>query len=129
LLRTEEARTSAIGAGLLLSQGVGLSLEEGLQGALGEAGGGSECDLLHGVEIDVESGPVVAEGASGDDFAPLGGEVVEFLEFFGGQGAACHAASCVEVKRRTVEKVDHVRIWPRTSHGKAVHDLATPTPP
>ena len=83
LLTAEGAEPSAVGTGLLLAQGVGLLFEQGLQGALGEAGGGGLGDLLHGVEIDIESGAVVAEGAAGDDFAPLGGEVTEFLEFLG----------------------------------------------
>jgi len=71
----------------LRAQRLGLLLEEGLQGPLREPGGGGVGDLLPGAEIDVESGPVVAEGAPGDDFAPLGGEVLEFLEFLGGEGA------------------------------------------
>jgi len=58
-------------------------LQEGLQGALVEAGGGSLGDLLHGVEVDVQSGAVVAEGATGDDFAPLGCQITEFLELCG----------------------------------------------
>jgi hypothetical protein len=89
----------------LLAQGQGLLFEEGLQGALGEASGGSEGDLLHSSEIDIESVSLVAEGASGDNFAPLCGEATEFLDFLGGEVAVCHNASCVEVKARTKEKV------------------------
>jgi hypothetical protein len=74
-------------------------LEKGLQGSLGEPGGGGAGDLLHSIEIDIESGSVVAKGASGNDFAPLGGEVVEFLEFLRRKGAACHEVSCVGVKK------------------------------
>jgi hypothetical protein len=100
-LTAEGTRPSAVGAGLLLAQGVGLLLEEGLQGALGESVGGGAGDLFHGIEIDIESGSVVAEGASGDDFAPLGGEAAECLEFLGGEGAACHDASCLGVETRS----------------------------
>jgi hypothetical protein len=113
-LPAEGTRPSAVGTGLLLAQSGGLLLEEGLQGALGETGGGRPGDLLHGPEIDIESGPVVAEGASGDDLAPLGGEVVEFLEFLGRKGAACHDASCIAVKTRAREKVVPVKLRPRT---------------
>lgn len=79
--------------------------EKGLQGAFGESSGSGTGELLHGVEIDVESGPVVAEGASGDDFAPRGSEALELLELFGSEGAACHDASCMEVKKRTCDQM------------------------
>jgi hypothetical protein len=113
-LTAEDTRPSAVGTGRLLAQGMGLLFEEGLQGSLGETGGRGEGDLLHGGEIDVESRPLVPVGASGDNFAPLGGEVVEFLEFFGSEGATCHDASCLGVGTKTKEKVDHVRLWRRT---------------
>jgi hypothetical protein len=113
-LTAEGAKPPAVGTGLLRAQGVGLLFQEGLQGALGEAGGGRVGDLLHGGEIDVESGPVVAEGASGDDFAPLCGEAAEFLDVVGGKGAVCHDASCVGVRTRGKEKVAPVRLGRRT---------------
>jgi hypothetical protein len=114
LLAAEGTRPPAFGTGLVLAQRLGLLFEERLQGALGQAGGGGLGNLLHGREIDVESGSVVPEGASGDDFAPLRGEVAEFLKFLGGEGAACHAASCVGVEARTKEKVAPVRLWRST---------------
>jgi hypothetical protein len=64
-----------MGTGLLGSEGLGLLLQQGGQGALGEAGGGRLSDLFHGAEIDVQSRPLLAAGASGDDLAPLGGQV------------------------------------------------------
>jgi len=88
----------------VLAQGVGLLLEEGLQGALGESVGGGAGDLLHGLEIDIESGAALATGASSDDFAPLGGEAAEFLELLGGEGALCHAVSCLGVETRSGEE-------------------------
>jgi hypothetical protein len=97
----EDTRPSAIRTGLLLAQGLGLLFEEGLQGSLGETGGRSEGDLLHGREIDIESRPLVPVGATGHDFAPLCGEVVQFVEFLGSEGVACHDASCVEFKTKT----------------------------
>jgi hypothetical protein len=59
---------------------LGLLFQEGGQGALGEAGGGGVGELLHGLEIGVPSRAVVAVGASGNDFAPAGSEVTDFLE-------------------------------------------------
>jgi hypothetical protein len=88
----------------LLAQRLGLLFEEGLQGPRGESGGSGVGDLLHRAEIDVEPGSVVAEGAPGDDFAPLGGEALEFLEFLRGEGAGCHDASCLGDGTRTSAK-------------------------
>jgi len=104
LLTAEDTRASAVGTGLLLAEGLGLLFEEGLQGSLGESGGGRVGDLLHGAEIDVQAGALVAEDAAGDDLAPASGEVVEFLEFLGGEGARSHDASCLGVGTRTNEQ-------------------------
>ncbi len=109
-LPAEGTKPSTVGTGELLAQGVGLLFEQGLQGALGEAGSGGLCDLLHSGEIDIESGAVIAEGASGDDFAPLGGEAAELLDFVGGEVAVWHDASCVEVRTRAKEQLPSVRL-------------------
>jgi hypothetical protein len=70
---------------LLLAQSAGLLVQEGLQAAGVEPGGGGLGDLLHGVEVDIESGTLGAEGAAGDDVAPRSGEVTDILEVFGGE--------------------------------------------
>jgi hypothetical protein len=77
------AEASAGGAGLLLPQPLGLLAQEGGEGSLGESGGGGRDDLFHDVEIDIEPGSVVAEGGSGNDLAPTGGEFADLLEFLG----------------------------------------------
>jgi hypothetical protein len=82
------------------SQGLRLLFEAGLQGPFGQAGGGGLGNLLQGVQIDVEPGAGVAEGPSGDDFAPLGGEVPQFLELLGGELASRHGVSCAGVTGR-----------------------------
>ena len=82
--------SAALGAGKLLAERLGLLFQECGQGSFGQSVGGGLGKLFHGVEIGVESGSVVAEGASGDDFAPVLGEVTDFLEEFGGEFAACH---------------------------------------
>jgi len=69
--------------------------------------------LLHGIEIDVQPGAAVTEGASGNNFAPLSGEVAELLKFLGSKGAACHDASCVGVEKRAKEKVGPIKVWRR----------------
>jgi hypothetical protein len=81
---------AAVGAGKLLAQRLGLLFQERGQGSFGQPISGGLCDLFHGVEIGVESGSVVAEGATCDDFAPALGEVTDFLEEFWGEFAACH---------------------------------------
>jgi hypothetical protein len=81
---------AALGAGQLEAEGLGLLFQECGQGSFGQSVGGGLGDLFHGVEIGVESGSVVAEGSSGDDFTPGLCEVTDFLEEFGGEFAACH---------------------------------------
>ena len=82
------ARPAAVGARLLLAEGQGLLFQKGGKGALGQAGRSRGGELLEGGEVDGESGALFAEGAAGDDFAPLGGEVAEFLEVLGRELAA-----------------------------------------
>ena len=67
------AEGAAVRAGVLVAQGLSLLFQQGVQRAFGQACGGGPRDLLHGVEIDVEAGALVAEGAAGNDFAPAGG--------------------------------------------------------
>jgi len=70
-----------------------LLLQEQLEGSFGESLGGGGGDLLEGAEVDIESGAVVAEGPSGDDFAPLGGEVAELVKFGRGEWWSAHGVS------------------------------------
>src|SRR5262249_33943656 len=57
------------------------------------AGGG--CAALDRVEVHVEAGAILTEGAAGDDFAPAGGEVVELLQHLRCELAARHGLSCL----------------------------------
>jgi hypothetical protein len=61
---------------LLVPQGVGLPLQQALQGAFDQSGGGRLGDLLQGVQVKLDG---VVAGAAGDDFTPLGGEGVQLL--------------------------------------------------
>jgi hypothetical protein len=74
----------------LLAQRLGLLFQEGGQGAFGQSGGGGVGELLPGLEIGVWSRALVTEGASGNDLAPAGGEVTDFLEEFGRKFTARH---------------------------------------
>jgi hypothetical protein len=58
---------------LLVSQGIGLPLQQALQGAFDQSGRSRLGDLLQSVQIELEG---IIAGAAGDDFAPLGGQVV-----------------------------------------------------
>src|SRR5262249_37321753 len=73
---------AAVGAGGLFAQGLRLLFQQGSQGALGEASRSGAGQLLHGLEVGVQAGAALAEGASGNDFASAGGQVAEFLEEF-----------------------------------------------
>jgi hypothetical protein len=108
---------------LLGGELVGLLLEHLLKCPFGQSvrrGGG---DLLHRVEVHVESGSVVAEGTTGDDFAPPGGELAELEEFFWGERTTCHETPCPEVTTKPNRGVAPDDVRTRTSRGKAVHDL------
>jgi hypothetical protein len=80
---------------LVLGQDLCLLLQAGGEGALGQAQGSGQSDLLHQVEVHVQAGAGLAEGALGNDFAPAGGQVADLLEHLGGQLAARHGVSCL----------------------------------
>jgi hypothetical protein len=77
---------TALGTGLFGRESLGLLVEEELQGSFGEPVRRHGGNLLHGPEVDVQAGPVVAEGPLGNDFPPLGREGVELVEFLGREG-------------------------------------------
>jgi hypothetical protein len=64
--------------------------QEGGEGPLGQAGGSGSGDLLHRLEIDVQAWAELAEGATGNDFAPLGREFTDFLELLRGDLGTRH---------------------------------------
>jgi hypothetical protein len=95
VLALDRAGPPTVGAGLLCSQPLGLLLEQDAEGAFADACGGGTRNVLHRLEINFRARSRVAEGASGDDFAPLRGEVAEDLEFLGGELATRHNLSCL----------------------------------
>jgi hypothetical protein len=90
LLAADGAKAATVGAGLLGGESLGVVFQEGGEGALGQAGGGGRGELLHGGEVEVVAWGGVAEGASGNDFAPLGGEFADLAELLRGEGSLCH---------------------------------------
>jgi hypothetical protein len=80
---------------LLGAEVLGLLLQEGGEGALGQAGGGGGGELLHGVHVDVQARARVAEGSAGDDFAPPGGQFTDILELLGRDRGVRHGPSCL----------------------------------
>jgi hypothetical protein len=66
----------AVRTGLLVGEGPRLLPQQGAERALQQPLGGGLGGLLEGEQIDVERGAGVAEGPAGNDFAPLGGEVM-----------------------------------------------------
>ena len=69
-----------------------LSEQDG-EGAFGKSSSGSAGDVLHGLEINLGAGALFPEGASSNDFAPLGGEVTEVLEILRGNLDRSHELS------------------------------------
>jgi hypothetical protein len=89
---------AAVGTGYLFAERLGLLFQQEGEGALGEARRSGVGQLLHGLEVSIQSGAAVAEGAAGDDFAPLGGQVTEFLELLGGKLASRHRSTRLGVR-------------------------------
>ena len=89
-LAADGTQGAAVGTGQFLAERLSLLFQECGQSSFGQSVGGGLSNLFHGVEIGVESGSGVAEGASCDDFAPAFGEVTDFLEELGRQFASCH---------------------------------------
>ena len=79
-LAGDGTKGAALGAGQLLAEGLGLFFQERGQGSFGQSVGSGLGDLFHSVEVGVESGSVIAEGASCDNFAPGLCQIADFLE-------------------------------------------------
>ena len=94
---SDGAGPAAVGAGLLLPQGVGLLAQQGREDPLGQPAGGGAGDVFHGLEIDIEARAGIAEGTPGDDFAPPGGAFTDILEFLGRKLATRHGLSLLEL--------------------------------
>jgi hypothetical protein len=92
-LPPDGAEGAASRAGLLRAEGVGLLFQEGGEGAFGESSSGSGGNLLQGGEVAIEAWSRVAEGPSGNNFTPLGGQIADVPEVLGGDMLPCHKLS------------------------------------
>lgn len=116
-------------AGLGVAEALGLLGGGLLEGAGGQAAGGGDRDLFHGVQVDVEAGAVVAEGVADDNLAPLVGQVVDSLEVLGGKFARRHGLNFLAVRANGEEEFAVVVIERRLGHAKRFlhsHDDAKP---
>jgi xanthine/CO dehydrogenase XdhC/CoxF family maturation factor len=104
-LPADRADGAASRTGLLRAKCLGLLLQEKSQGAFGQPCGGSVDDLLHRVEVDIQTGAVVAESTAGDDFPPVGGEGADFLKEGGGKFTMRHDKSFLVLVATAREKV------------------------
>jgi hypothetical protein len=80
VLPFHRTKLPAVGAGLFGAERLGLLFQEGSEGPLRQSSGSGSGDFLHGLEIDVQARAGLAEGATGNDFAPLGREFTDFME-------------------------------------------------
>jgi hypothetical protein len=92
-----QAGPAAVGARLLLAEGLRLLFQEGGERALGQPGRGSSGELFQGGEGGVGAGASLAEGPSGDDLAPPGGQLTDFVEVLGRKLRAFHRLSYLGV--------------------------------
>jgi hypothetical protein len=99
----DRAEVAAVGAGLFGREGQGLLLQEGGEGALGQAAGGGGGDLFEGEQIDVQARAGVSESTPGNNFPPLGGQIADFLEFLGAYLGSGHGLPCLGVTPKHVE--------------------------
>jgi hypothetical protein len=95
----DPAEAATVRTGLLAAELLGLLFQQGGQGPFRHARGGSVGDLLHGVDIDVEARAGLAKGLAGNNFAPVGSEITDFLELLRGEFAVRHSQSCLVLTR------------------------------
>ena len=118
LFVADRAELAAGRAGLGVAEALGLLGGGLLEGARGQAAGGGDRDLFHGVQIDVEAGAVVAEGVADDNLAPLVGQVVDFLEVLGRKFARRHGLNFLAVRANGEEEFAVVVIERQPDHAK-----------
>jgi hypothetical protein len=93
----DRAELPAVGAGLAVAELLGLLGGGGFEGAGEESVEGGHGDLLHLVEGDVQSRPLVAPVLPDDDFAPLVGELPDVFEVGRRERVLVHGATVQRV--------------------------------
>jgi len=102
-LAVDAADGATVRTGRVRAEGLGLLFEQGDESSFGQPCRGGASELLHGVEVGIQCGSVVAEGTPGDDFAPAGGEVADLLEELRGKLTRRHGESCLVLAEKTQE--------------------------
>jgi len=120
VLRSKRAQAATSRTRLLRGQGVGLPLQQAVQRSFDQSGSGRLSDLLHGVEIE---GDGIIARAAGDDFAPLGGKIVQLLQFGVGEVRAWHGMSYLGVTLKYRERLLLFSISTFRTQDKAVPGL------
>jgi hypothetical protein len=119
----EGATSSALGTGLQVVEGVGLSLGELFEGSLAESFGGGVGDGFEGTEVEFEY--VVLIGGSSDDyFPPLSSEVGELAEFLGGELTWLHERASLGVTTRCESGLACLNLFAATCPDKAGNGLS-----
>jgi hypothetical protein len=118
LFVADRAELAAGRAGLGVAEALGLLGGGLLEGAGGQAAGGGDRDLFHGVQVDVEAGALVPEGVADDNLAPLVGQVMDFPEVLGGQFARRHGRNFFAVRANGEEEFASVVIERQRGHAK-----------
>jgi hypothetical protein len=99
------AELATVRAGLLVTEGVGLLLQEDGEGALGQALCRLLGHLLQGAEVDRQRRAFRAESAAGHDFTPGGRQVTDVPEVFGLESGTRHGLSCLVLGRSNADAV------------------------
>jgi hypothetical protein len=126
LFVADGAELAAGRAGPGVTEALGLLGGGLLEGAGGQAAGGGDRDLFHGVQIDVEAGALVPEGVADNNLAPAVGQVVDFLEVLGGKLARRHGLNFLAVRANGEEAFAVVVIERQLGHAKRLLHSAHP---
>jgi hypothetical protein len=95
---------------LLGAKALGL-LPRGLfQRTGGQTGSSGSGDLLHGIQIDIKVGAVIAERAANDDFSPLFREGVDLGQVLIAELVGRHSASTIQLAQIAGEPCSPIMI-------------------
>lgn len=83
VLTLDRTKVVTVWAGLFGTERLGLLFQQGAESALRQPCRGGRGDLLHGLEVEVQSGTRLPASTTGHDFAPLGSQFTDFLELLG----------------------------------------------
>jgi len=91
-------RPSTGGAGGQRWEVLCLLVQELFHRALGQSLGGGHGHLFHGIQVNVQAGPLFAEGPAGDNFSPLFGQLLNRIQIFLVESSSSHDESFLGVR-------------------------------